>query len=196
MELSEISDPFELFDAWFATARESEPNDPDAMALATVAADGTPSVRMVLMKGVDRRGFAFYTNLESRKGRELAADVRAALCFHWKSQRRQIRVEGSVSPVSAEDADRYFASRARISRLGAWASFQSRPLDRRETLEARVAEFDAKYPGETVPRPPHWSGFRLAPKRFEFWEDRQFRLHDRIEYVPDGEGWAGRRLYP
>jgi pyridoxamine 5'-phosphate oxidase len=196
MELSETSDPFVLFSEWFEAARESEPNDPDAMALATVAADGMPSVRMVLMKGHDRRGFAFYTNLESRKGQELTADPRAALCFHWKSQRRQIRVEGIVSPVTPEDADRYFASRARISRLGAWASFQSRPLDRRETLEARVAAFDAQYPGDTVPRPPHWSGFRLAPTRFEFWEDRQFRLHDRIEYVPDGDGWSGRRLYP
>jgi len=196
MELTETTDPFDLFAEWFAAAQAGELNDPEAMSLATIEKDGSPAVRIVLLKGFDRRGFAFYTNFQSNKGRQLAADPRAALCFHWKSLRRQIRVQGSVTQVSDEDADAYFASRARVSRIGAWASDQSRPLDARATLEARVAELDKRYPGEDVPRPPHWSGFRLAPRRFEFWQDGKFRLHNRIEYRPDGSGWAGTRLYP
>jgi pyridoxamine 5'-phosphate oxidase len=196
MELTETTDPFDLFAEWFAAAQAGELNDPEAMSLATIDLDGAPAVRIVLLKGFDRRGFAFYTNFQSNKGRQLAADPRAALCFHWKSLRRQVRVQGSVAQVSDEDADAYFASRARVSRIGAWASDQSRPLDSRATLEARVAELDKLYPGEDVPRPPHWSGFRLAPRRFEFWQDGKFRLHNRIEYRPEGSGWAGTRLYP
>ncbi len=196
-------EPFALFARWLADAETSEPNDPNAMALATVDADGLPNVRMVLLKGVDGadatpRGFVFYTNLESAKGRELIAAQKAALCFHWKSLRRQVRVRGLVSSVSGMEADAYFASRARGSRLGAWASAQSRPLESRFALEKAVAAVTARYPIGEIPRPPHWSGFRITPLEIEFWHDRPFRLHDRLVFrrgdaaVP----WGTQRLYP
>ena len=167
------NDPFALFETWFADARASEPNDPEAMALATADGDGRPSVRMVLLKGHDDRGFVFYTNLDSRKGGELAANPHASLLFHWKSLRRQIRIEGPVSAVSDDEADAYFATRGRNSRLGAWASDQSRPLPDRATFEARVADVRARFDGADVPRPPRWSGFRVTPARIEFWSDAQ-----------------------
>lgn len=190
-------DPIALFDTWFAEAQASEPNDPNAMALATVDADGAPSLRMVLLKGHDARGFVFYTNMESRKGEALAVKPRAALLFHWKSLRRQVRIEGAVSAVSDAEADAYFASRSRNSRLGAIASDQSRVLDSRETFLARVAEADALYPGDWVPRPPHWSGYRVAPERIELWQDREARLHERRLFIADGAGgWSESLLYP
>jgi pyridoxamine 5'-phosphate oxidase len=188
--------PIDIFQEWLAAAEQSEPNDPTAMCLATVDAEGNPSARMVLLKGVDQRGFAFYTNFEGRKGRELTAHPRAALCFHWKSLRKQVRVEGPVEPVSAAEADAYFATRARASQIGAWASDQSRPLDSRATLEARVAATQARYEGRPIPRPPNWSGFRLAPTAIEFWKDGAFRLHDRIRFTRLGLEWATERLYP
>lgn len=188
--------PFELFEEWFKAASDKEPNDPNGVALATVGSDGTPSLRMVLLKGVDARGFVFYTNYESRKGQQLLAHPKAALCFHWKSLRRQVRVEGAVEQVTAEEADAYFATRARTSQIGAWASQQSRPLGGRFELEKRVAQFTAKFGIGAVPRPPHWSGFRVLPSLIEFWEDRPFRLHDRLVYHRDGEGWRTERLYP
>lgn len=195
--------PFDQFAAWMAAAEASEPNDPNAMALATSTAEGRPSLRMVLLKGVDGaavghagRGFVFYTNLESRKGGELAANPWAALCFHWKSLRVQIRVEGPAVPVSEAEADAYFASRARDSRIGAWASQQSRPLEGRFELETRIAKFAARYGLGEVPRPPHWSGFRVVPERMEFWRDRPFRLHDRLVYHRTDDGWRTERLYP
>ena len=194
--MDEVSDPYDLFDVWFAEAKASEPADPNAMALATTTPDGFPSVRIVLLKGLDRRGFVFYTNVESRKGLELQANPQAALCFHWKSLKRQVRIEGPVTPATEAEADAYFAGRPRDSRIGAWASDQSRPLDRRATFEQRIHEFDAKYPGETVPRPPFWSGFRLTPAKIEFWQDRPYRLHDRLVFTPEGSGWAIERLYP
>ena len=190
-------DPFALFAVWRAEAGASEPNDPNAMALATVGADGGPSVRMVLLKGVDPRGFVFYTNLESRKGEQLAANPVAALCFHWKSLRRQVRIEGPVERVDDAEADAYYASRPRGSRIGAWASRQSRPLASRETLEADVAAVEARHPGDAIPRPPYWSGFRVLPRRIEFWAERPFRLHDRQVYVGTVEGgWTVGRVYP
>lgn len=188
-------DPIQHFQAWLAEAKAGEPNDPNAVALATATSDGMPSVRMVLLKGIDDRGFVFYTNAGSRKGGELAANPRAALLFHWKSLRRQVRVEGAVGSVDPAEADAYFASRARVSRLGAWASEQSRPLPDRGLLERRVAEYDAKYPDE-VPRPPFWHGYRVTPARIEFWQDMPFRLHDRILYTRAGNGWQTGRLYP
>lgn len=191
-----VPDPFDLFDAWFAEAAASEPNDPNAMSLATVDEAGMPDVRTVLLKGHDHGGFVFYTNLQSAKGRELAATPKAALLFHWKTLRRQVRVRGPVAQVSDAEADAYFASRPRGSRLGAWASLQSSPLDSRATLEARVAEMEARHPGEDVPRPPHWSGFRLTPVEIEFWRDGAYRLHDRFLFTRAGEGWRVRRLYP
>ncbi len=196
------SDPFGLFDAWFAEATVSEAVDPNAMTVATATQAGRPAARIVLLRGRDRRGFVFFTNTESRKGEELAANRQVALLFHWKSLARQIRIEGPVELVTDAEADAYYATRARISRLGAWASQQSRPLASRQLLEARVAQFDSRYPGEAIPRPPYWSGFRCLPKYFEFWQDRPFRLHDRITYTPngtvtpDGTGWAIGRLYP
>jgi pyridoxamine 5'-phosphate oxidase len=192
----DIRDPFALFEEWYKAAGEKEPNDPNAVALATVAEDGCPSLRMVLLKGVDAEGFVFYTNLESRKGRQLLSHPWAALCFHWKSRKRQVRVEGSVEQVTPEEADAYFSTRARTSQIGAWASQQSRPLSGRFELEKRVALFTAKFGIGTVPRPPHWSGFRVLPKLIEFWEERPFRLHDRLVYHRDGDGWRTERLYP
>lgn len=190
------ADPHLLFDQWFAEARAAEPNDPESTALATAAADGRPSVRMVLLKGHDPRGFVFYTNSHSRKGEELAANPRAALLFHWKSLRRQVRAEGAVEPVSAGEADAYFASRSRDSQLGAWASDQSRPLVSRDAFEARYAQLVSSYEGKDVPRPPHWCGYRLVPDRIEFWTDRPHRLHERRLFTRAGEGWTEGLLYP
>lgn len=200
-ELAAAGDPFDLFDAWFSEARASEPNDANAMTLATATADGVPSARMVLLKGVDgpgapARGFLFYTNLESRKGGELLSNPRAALCFHWKSLRRQIRIEGAVTQVDDAEADAYYHSRPRGSQIGAWASAQSRPLSGRAELVKQVAKVTARHPIGEIPRPPHWSGFRLVPERIEFWRDRQFRLHDRLVYRASGAGWQTGRLYP
>jgi pyridoxamine 5'-phosphate oxidase len=188
-------DPIAIFDAWLSEAGLSEPNDPNAMALATADADGRPSVRMVLLKGHDQRGFVFYTNRESRKAGELAENAQAALLFHWKSLRRQVRVEGAVAQVTDAESDAYFASRSRASQLGAWASDQSRPLDDRATFEARYAEVDARFPGD-VPRPPHWGGYRVAPERIELWEDRPGRLHHRRLFTRIGSGWDEGLLYP
>jgi pyridoxamine 5'-phosphate oxidase len=190
------TDPFVLFDAWLAEARESEPNDPEAMALATARPDGAPSVRIVLLKGHGPEGFTFYTNLDSRKGAEIAANSRAALLFHWKSLRRQIRVEGTVDPVRDGEADAYFASRARDSQLGAWASYQSRPLDSRATFEKRFEDASRRFDGEAVPRPPRWGGFRLRPASIEFWSDRPHRLHERRLFTATANGWNEGLLYP
>ena len=190
------TDPFALFDSWFAEARESEPNDPDAMALATARPDGAPSVRMVLLKGHGPEGFTFYTNLDSRKGAEIAANAHAALLFHWKSLRRQVRVEGTVDPVGDAEADAYFATRARDSQLGAWASFQSRPLDSRATFEQRFEDASRRFEGEAVPRPPRWGGFRLRPEKIEFWSDRPHRLHERRLFTATANGWSEGLLYP
>jgi pyridoxamine 5'-phosphate oxidase len=189
-------DPIELFGVWFEEAKTGEPNDPEAMALATVGEDGMPSARMVLLKGVDRRGFVFYTNFESRKGRQLLAHAKAAALFHWKSLRRQVRIEGEVHTVSDEEADAYFATRPKDSQIGAWASEQSRPLAGRFELEQRIAKFAAKHALGAVPRPPHWSGFRIVPQTMEFWREGAFRLHDRLVYHRDGKGWRTERLYP
>lgn len=191
-----MTDPFALFDSWFAEARASELNDSNAMALATVGADGQPSVRMVLLKGHSPDGFVFYTNQRSRKAKQLLANSRVALLFHWKSLRRQIRIEGPVSPVSETEADAYFASRARDSQLGAWASLQSETLDCRETFEARFEDVKARYEGQDVPRPPHWGGYRVTPARMEFWEDREYRLHHRRLFLRTDAGWAESLLYP
>jgi pyridoxamine 5'-phosphate oxidase len=202
-DFSLADEPFALFANWLRDAEAGEPNDPNAMALASVDVDGLPNVRMVLLKGVDGadatdRGFVFYTNLESAKGRELLTAHKAALCFHWKSLRRQVRVRGLVSQVDGAEADAYFASRARGSRLGAWASAQSRPLESRFALEKAVALVTAKYPIGEIPRPPHWSGFRVTPLEIEFWHDRPFRLHDRLVFRrPDASAaWQKVRLYP
>lgn len=189
-------DPHALFEAWFAEARTSEPNDPEAMTLATADAQGRPSARMVLLKGHDGRGFAFYTNAESRKGGELAANPWAALVFHWKTLRRQVRVEGAVEETGAAEADAYFATRSREARLGAWASDQSRPLASREAFEARYRAVTEEHEGREVARPPYWRGFRLVPERIEFWTDRPFRHHERRLFVRRGERWDEGLLYP
>jgi pyridoxamine 5'-phosphate oxidase len=196
MDMNAATDPFDLFKQWFEEAQTTEPNDANAMAVATASAAGVPSVRILLLKGFDPHGFVFYTNTESRKGQELAINDRAALCFHWKSLRRQIRIDGSVTPVSAAEADAYFQTRPRDSQIGAWASDQSRPLESRAILEGRIAEFTARYDGTAVPRPLHWSGYRVRPSAFEFWHDRPFRLHDRIVFEREAGNWRRSRLYP
>lgn len=191
------TDPFALFDEWFTEACASEPNDANAMALATADAEARPSVRMVLLKGHGPDGFVFYTNEESAKAAQLARNPRAALLFHWKSLRRQVRIEGAVTPVSDAESDAYFASRGRDSQLGAWASDQSRPLDSRATFEQRFEEMKKRYDGRDVPRPPHWGGYRVKPERIEFWSDRAHRLHERRLFLPQQEGgWSEGLLYP
>lgn len=192
------SDPMALFEVWFAEAKESEPNDPNAMALATATPAGHPSVRMVLLKGHGPHGFVFYTNAESRKGEQIRANMHAALLFHWKSLRRQIRIEGPLEEVSAADADAYFHSRPRVSQIGSAASDQSRPLAAREIYLDRVAALEQRYPEGDIPRPPHWTGFRLDPRRIEFWRDRQYRLHDRRLFSRDSAAaaWSSTLLYP
>ncbi|MFN3583328.1 pyridoxamine 5'-phosphate oxidase [Phenylobacterium sp.] len=190
------ADPFALFREWLSEAVEREPNDANAVAVATADEGGMPDVRMVLLKDVDERGFVFYTNLGSAKGRQLAANPQAALLFHWKSLRRQVRVRGTVSRVTDEEADAYFATRARASQIGAWASEQSQPLPDRLALEKRIADVGLRFGLGKVPRPPHWSGFRVAPQVIEFWRDRPFRLHERLVFARAGDGWTTRRLYP
>jgi pyridoxamine 5'-phosphate oxidase len=193
---ADIADPIPLFSAWLGEAEDSEPEDPNAMALATVDGDGLPDVRMVLLKGHGPDGFVFYTNVESRKGEELLANPKGAICFHWKSLGRQVRVRGPVEPVSTGEADAYFASRPRASRIGAWASQQSRPLESRFALEKAVAKFTAKFPIGEIPRPGYWTGFRLAPLEIEFWRSGAFRLHERVRFTRKGEGWEKVLLYP
>jgi pyridoxamine 5'-phosphate oxidase len=195
-DFTEENEPFSLFGAWLKDAEAAEVNDPNALALATVDEDGLPNVRMVLLKGFDADGFVFYTNYESTKGRELLGQKKAAMVFHWKSLRRQIRIRGPVEPVSAAEADAYFDSRPRGSRIGAWASKQSRPLEGRFALEKAVAEYTAKFGIGSIPRPDHWSGFRLKPVSIEFWHDRPFRLHDRVEFKRADAGWEMVRKYP
>ncbi|WP_404933431.1 pyridoxamine 5'-phosphate oxidase [Nitratireductor sp. L15S-10] len=196
-DFTERDEPFRLFAEWLEDATRSEPNDPNALALATVDPDGMPNVRMVLLKGFDERGFVFYTNFESAKGQEVLSAKKAAMCFHWKSLRRQVRIRGPVEVVSDEEADEYYASRPRGSRIGAWASKQSRPLESRFALEKAVAEYTAKFAVGTIPRPSHWSGFRIVPQSIEFWHDRPFRLHDRVVFTRDEKGdWQTERLYP
>lgn len=195
-DFTESREPFALFAEWLGEAEKSEPNDPNGLALSTVDENGLPNVRMVLLKGHDKRGFVFYTNFESAKGREILASKKAAMLFHWKSLRRQIRIRGDVEVVTDAEANEYYASRPRLSRIGAWASQQSRPLESKFALEKAVAEVTLKYPVGDIPRPPHWSGFRVKPVEIEFWKDGAFRLHDRIKFVRDGSGWTKTRLYP
>ncbi|CAN7207886.1 pyridoxamine 5'-phosphate oxidase [Rhizobium johnstonii] len=197
-DFTESGEPFKLFAEWLKEAEASEPNDPNAVALATVDEDGLPNVRMVLLKGFDDDGFVFYTNFESQKGREILGQKKAAMCFHWKSLRRQVRLRGPVEIVTDAEADAYFKTRARGSRIGAWASKQSRPLESRFALEKAVAEYTARYAIGEIPRPAHWSGFRIRPTSIEFWKDQKFRLHDRVEFrrpSPEGE-WDKVRMYP
>ncbi|WP_326889337.1 pyridoxamine 5'-phosphate oxidase [Rhizobium beringeri] len=197
-DFTESGEPFKLFAEWLKEAEASEPNDPNAVALATVDEDGLPNVRMVLLKGSDDDGFVFYTNFESQKGREILGQKKAAMCFHWKSLRRQVRLRGPVEIVTDAEADDYFKTRARGSRIGAWASKQSRPLESRFALEKAVAEYTARYAIGEIPRPAHWSGFRIRPTSIEFWKDQKFRLHDRVEFrrpSPEGE-WDKVRMYP
>ena len=196
--LPDGGEPFQLFDEWFAAARQAEPNDPNGMALATVDADGLPDVRMVLLKGIDARGFVFFTNTQSAKGVELEANPKAALLFHWKSLRRQVRVRGAIEAVTPEEADAYFASRPRDSQIGAWASDQSRAMPDRMALGRRVAEYGLKFGLGKVPRPPHWSGYRVLPTEIEFWRDRPFRLHERLTFTREthDQPWSVARLYP
>lgn len=195
-DFTQAGEPYKLFAAWLEDATKSEPNDPNGVALATVDPDGLPDVRMVLLKGFDEQGFVFYTNFESAKGREILSSMKAAMCFHWKSLRRQVRVRGPVEIVTDAEADAYFATRPRGSRIGAWASKQSRPLESRFALEKAVAEYTTKFMIGEIPRPKHWSGFRIVPSSIEFWHDRPFRLHDRIVFSRTGSGWAKTRLYP
>ena len=194
--MAEINDPIAHFQYWLAEADRSEPNDPTSMALATADGSGVPNVRMVLLKGVDQAGFVFYTNFESAKGNELEANPQAALCFHWKSLRRQVRVQGQIEVVTDQEADDYFASRAKDSQIGAWASKQSQLLKGRFELEKRVAEFTAKFHIGAVRRPEFWSGFRLLPVRIEFWQEQPFRLHDRKVYNRSPDGWTVEKFYP
>ncbi|PDS64522.1 pyridoxamine 5'-phosphate oxidase [Rhizobium anhuiense] len=197
-DFTESGEPFKLFAEWLKEAEASEPDDPNAVALATVDEDGLPNVRMVLLKGFDEDGFVFYTNFESQKGREILGQKKAAMCFHWKSLRRQVRLRGPVEIVTDAEADAYFKTRARGSRIGAWASKQSRPLESRFALEKAVAEYTARYAIGEIPRPAHWSGFRIRPTSIEFWKDQKFRLHDRVEFrrpSPEGE-WDKVRMYP
>jgi pyridoxamine 5'-phosphate oxidase len=195
IDMEEAVDPIALFGAWMKAAEASESNDASAVALATATREGVPSVRMVLMKRADQRGFRFYTNAESEKGVELAENPRAAMCFHWKSLRRQVRISGTVSELSAEEADEYFHSRSRLSQLAAAASQQSRVLASRAVLEDRVEELDREFP-EKIPRPEYWKGYLLRPERIEFWEDGAGRMHDRILFLKSGDGWRKERLYP
>jgi pyridoxamine 5'-phosphate oxidase len=195
-DFTEANDPYALFETWLGEAEASEINDPNGMALATVDPDGLPNVRMVLLKGHDTRGFVFYTNFESAKGREILSSMKAGLLFHWKSLRRQVRIRGDVEVVTDAEADEYYASRPRLSRIGAWASDQSRPLESRTMLEKAVADVTAKYPAGDIPRPAQWSGFRIKPVEIEFWKDGAFRLHDRIKFEAADGGWAKTRLYP
>lgn len=195
-DFTESAEPFALFSAWLNEAVASEPNDPNAMALATVDSSGMPDVRMVLMKGFDTDGFVFYSHIASAKGRELTENPKAALLFHWKSLRRQVRIRGPVSTVSGDEADAYFATRPKQAQIGAWASKQSQPLESRMAFEKAIAINGAKYAIGDVPRPPGWSGWRIAPEEIEFWHDRPFRLHDRIVFRRAGDGWEKTRLYP
>jgi pyridoxamine 5'-phosphate oxidase len=196
LQLENADEPFEIFGKWMDDAKHSELNDPNAMSLATATPEGFPSVRIVLCKGFGPEGFKFYTNAESRKGEELRANDHVALCFHWKSRQRQVRIQGIVTELSDQDADNYFHRRHRMSQIGAWASQQSRPLDSRETLEARTAEYEQKFPAE-VPRPDYWKGFLVTPDTVELWHEREFRLHDRFLFTRDASGeWSKQRLYP